>query len=103
MLAGSALCDTVFLKSGLAHHGKVREMTDDTILFTSNDGEKIKIRVDKAESIVFSEFETGIVEGIYRNFKFDVAFAMPADFWHVKEGDLKDGWLMTLSKRKEIR
>ncbi|MDD2715401.1 MAG: tetratricopeptide repeat protein [Candidatus Wallbacteria bacterium] len=99
----AAYADTLFLKNGVILHGKVKELSDNTVYLASPEGEQVKIKEDKIESLVFSEHSTGIFEGSYRNFKFKIAFPMPADFWYLKEGDLKDNLLITLSKEKDIR
>jgi len=99
----SLFADNVFLKDGTRVHGVIKEIVDGNVHIRMKDSSDNVISQEKVESIVFSEFDTGVYNGVYRNFKINIAFDMPADYWVLHEGDNKNGWLFTLSKREVIK
>lgn len=95
--------DNVFLKDGTRVHGIVKEIIDNVVHVRMKNGSDHKIKQEKIESIVFSEYDTGVYDGVYRNFNINISFNMPADYWKLHEGNNKNGWLFTLSKRDVIK
>lgn len=99
LIAGYFLkADTIFLKNGSRMHGKVREMSDGIVYFRDDLGVTRKVKQLEIESIVFSEFESGVYDGWYRNFKLHIAFPLPAKFWKAIEESMKNNLVVTLAK-----